>query len=116
MIRTSGSRRGSTGLYDLIYDVVSAIPRGRVATYGQIAAIVDRCTPRLVGYAMASLPHGRGVPWHRVINSRGEISFATGSEGYQTQRGMLESEGIIFDERGKIDLKEFGWTGPGLDP
>lgn len=107
-------RTDSSGLYERVYEVVSSVPRGRVATYGQVAEIVGRCTPRLVGYAMASLPAGRHVPWHRVINGRGEISFARESEGYQVQRGMLEAEGVQFDDRGKVDLRVFGWTGPGV--
>jgi methylated-DNA-protein-cysteine methyltransferase-like protein len=110
----TGKRSGPQGLYERIYDVVSSVPRGRVATYGQVAEIVGRCTPRLVGYAMASLPAGRHVPWHRVINGRGEISFPRDSEGYQAQRGMLEAEGVQFDDRGKVDLRVFGWTGPGV--
>jgi methylated-DNA-protein-cysteine methyltransferase related protein len=68
----------------------------------------------MVGYAMAALPPGSGVPWHRVINSRGEISLAPEGDGYQVQRALLESEGVVFDERGRIDLARFGWAGPGV--
>jgi len=100
------------GLYERIYAIVRAVPEGRVATYGQVAAIAGRCTPRVVGYAMAAVPAGSGVPWHRVINSRGEISLRRDGEGHRVQRGLLESEGIAFDDRGRVDLARFGWTGP----
>jgi methylated-DNA-protein-cysteine methyltransferase-like protein len=89
------------------------IPVGRVASYGQIAAFEGTCTPRMVGYAMASIPSGSDVPWHRVINSRGTISLPSGSDGHQLQKAMLESEGVVFDESGRVDLRRFGWTGPG---
>lgn len=104
-------RRKSGGHYERIYRVVVAIPRGRVATYGQVAAIAGRCTPRMVGYAMASVPTGADVPWHRVINGRGGISLR--GDGRELQSALLEAEGVRFDERGLVDLSEFGWEGPG---
>ncbi len=100
------------GHRERIYRVVRAVPSGRVATYGQIAEIAGRCTPRMVGYAMASIPQGSDVPWHRVINGRGEISLS--GEGLALQRAMLEAEGVVFDERARVDLRTFGWTGPGV--
>jgi methylated-DNA-protein-cysteine methyltransferase-like protein len=103
--------RESGPLYERIYAVVGQIPAGRVATYGQVAAIVGRCTPRLVGYAMAAVPPGSGVPWHRVINSRGEISLRPGHGG-EIQRGLLEAEGVTFDDRGRVDLDRHRWPGP----
>jgi methylated-DNA-protein-cysteine methyltransferase-like protein len=102
-----------SGVHENIHNIVRLIPSGRVATYGQIAAIEGRCTPRMVGYAMASIPDGSDVPWHRVINSRGTISFAPGSDGHALQRAMLESEGVAFDDGGRVDLERFGWKGPG---
>ena len=99
--------------YERIYAVARLIPRGRVATYGQIAAMAGRCTPRMVGYAMAAVSPGSDVPWHRVINAGGGISLDPGGEGYRQQKAMLESEGVVFDERGHIDLARFGWRGPG---
>jgi methylated-DNA-protein-cysteine methyltransferase-like protein len=61
---------------------------------------------------MAGVPHGSDIPWHRVINSAGKISIRSGGEGHEVQRQLLESEGIIFDGRGRVDLGRFGWRGP----
>ena len=97
-------------LYDRIFEVVRLIPAGRVATYGQIAQIVG-CSPRVVGYAMHSVSIEDDVPWQRVINSKGKISFPLGTEGYDEQKAILKAEGVVFDEMGKIDLKKFGWEG-----
>lgn len=105
--------RAESQLYERIYAVAAAIPRGKVASYGQIAAIVGRCTPRVVGYAMAAVPFERNVPWHRVVNSRGEVSRRGSGDGHLVQRQLLEAEGVVFDERGRIDLSRFGWSGPG---
>ncbi len=98
--------------YERIYNVVRQIPVGKVATYGQIAKIVDRCTARMVGYAMSALPSNIDVPWQRVINHRGEISPRSHGDGNLRQRKLLEAEGIQFDRRGRIDLKESRWAGP----
>ena len=106
------ARKGSTGLYDRIYDLVALIPRGRVATYGQLAAIAGHCTPRMAGYAMAAMPFFVRAPWHRVINSQGRVSLRRMGEGHDEQRRRLEAEGVTFDRRGRIDLERFGWAGP----
>jgi methylated-DNA-protein-cysteine methyltransferase-like protein len=87
------------------------IPPGRVATYGQIAAIEGRCTPRMVGYAMAAVPAGSGVPWHRVINSAGRTSLA--GEGGEAQRALLEREGVRFPRGGIVHIAAHLWEGPG---
>jgi len=105
------SRRGDPGAYERIRTVVKLVPSGRVATYGQIAAIAGRATPRMVGYCLASLPPGSGVPWHRIINARGAVSLRDDHGGVE-QRRMLESEGIEF-ESDRVDLERFGWRGPG---
>lgn len=99
-------------VYEKIYHVVRQIPVGKVATYGQIARIIDRCTARMVGYAMASLPSNVDVPWQRVINHRGEISRRSHGDGSLRQRKLLEAEGIQFDKRGRIDLRKGRWAGP----
>ena len=98
-------------IYQQIYEIVSKIPEGKVASYGQIASILDRCTPRMVGYAMAALPSGSDVPWHRVINSQGKISPRAGGDGENIQRLLLETEGIKFDSTGSVNFLKVGWAG-----
>lgn len=104
-------------LYERIYHVVSLIPRGKVATYGQISRIVDRCTPRMVGYAMSALrkPEHKDVPWQRVINSQGKVSVHGDGIGSTLQHELIIAEGVQFDEQGKIDFNIFGWNGPEFD-
>jgi methylated-DNA-protein-cysteine methyltransferase related protein len=101
--------------YERIYEVVRLIPPGRVATYGQVASIVGNCTARMVGYAMAALPPGSGVPWQRVINAQGKISLRADSAGNSRQRQLLEEEGIRFDGQGRVNLRQVRWRGPQLD-
>jgi len=95
-----------------VYRVVSTIPAGQVATYGQIAAYVGNPrAARTVGWALHGLPAGSGVPWHRVINAQGAISTSREGSRAAQQRAMLEEEGILFDERGRTDLARYGWKG-----
>lgn len=101
--------------YERIYAVVRQIPPGKVATYGQIAAIVGGCTARMVGYAMAALPADSEVPWPRVINRQGKISPRGAGDGSLRQRQILEAEGIIFDSKGRVDFEQVGWSGPDWD-
>lgn len=91
------------------------VPEGKVATYGQIAGLAGGCSARQVGYAMAAVADGSGIPWHRIINSRGRISLRTGSEGHHLQRILLEAEGIVFSADDKVDLTQFRWTAPADD-
>jgi len=100
-------------VYERIYEVVRRVPRGQVATYGQIAKIVDRCTARMVGYAMAALRGRTDVPWQRVINAKGEISTRSRGDGALRQRRLLEKEGIHFDQRGRVEFKKFRWKNRG---
>jgi methylated-DNA-protein-cysteine methyltransferase-like protein len=97
-------------IYERVYSIVRQIPEGRVATYGQIARLLG--TPhwaRQVGYALAALRDDQ-IPWHRVVNAKGGIS-PRGKSGYEElQRVMLENEGIVFDEKGFIPLKQFQWS------
>lgn len=98
--------------------MVRQVPRGQVATYGQIALLVGRCTPRMVGYAMAGLDFDSDVPWHRVINRLGRISPRAG-DGADMQRQLLSREGVGFDVKGVILLQKYRWRGPygmGEDP
>jgi len=98
--------------FDQVYRVVRRIPRGRVATYGQIARILGMPrSARTVGWALGALPEGYDVPWQRVVNARGTISFSRGSAGAAIQQALLEEEGVVFDEQGRVDLKEYGWAG-----
>jgi methylated-DNA-protein-cysteine methyltransferase-like protein len=100
-------------MYSRIYAVVHLIPRGRVATYGQVARIAGRCGPRNVGYAMSSVPAGSDVPWHRVMNAQGRISVRSDGDECSAQRQLLEAEGVRFTPSGRADLDEYGWEGPG---
>ncbi len=94
-----------------IHAVVRRIPRGRVATYGQVAALAGLPRQaRLVGYAMAALPEGSTVPWHRVVNARGTISArADGPGAGVVQRLRLEREGVEFDAGGRLSLERYQW-------
>lgn len=107
--RDTGLREAS--VYERIYAITRRIPPGRLASYAQIAAIEGRCTPRMVGYAMAACG-GRDVPWQRVINSGGTISERRHGGGTSRQRRLLEGEGVVFDRRGRVDFETFGWAGP----
>lgn len=87
------------------------IPRGRVATYGQIAVLAGRPKQaRQVGYALAALGSDSDVPWHRVVNARGEISLPSPSGGSALQRALLEREKVKFDSTGRISLERFRWS------
>ncbi len=97
-------------IYQNIYRLVRAIPIGRVMTYGQIAALVPGCTPRMTGYALAASKKDDDLPWWRVINSRGEIGFPQGHTHNQLQRQLLESEGILFNPAGRINLDIYRWS------
>lgn len=97
-------------LYERIYLVVQQVPRGSVASYGDVAAVVgEGCDARTVGYALNELKKGREdeVPWQRIVNAQGGIS-TPGS----LQREVLEAEGIPFDLRGRIDMARYRWPGP----
>ena len=105
----------SSNSYRRIYGVVRRIPRGRVASYGQVARLAGLPgQARQVGYAMYALPAGTTVPWHRVVNAEGKVSRRREPGAELTQRMLLEVEGVRFGPAGKIPLKRFGWRpGPG---
>jgi methylated-DNA-protein-cysteine methyltransferase related protein len=102
-----------------VWEIVRQVPAGKVTTYGQVARLIpapegmdpkaySAFAPRWVGGAMAACPDD--VPWQRVINSKGEISPRPGAE---KQRELLEEEGVLFDDRNRVDLKKYGWqSGP----
>ena len=94
-----------------IWLVVSKIPKGKIATYGQIAELAGYPkAARVVGNVLAQLPPGSHLPWHRVLNCRGEISFPSNSNRYQIQRERLEQEGIVFINA-RLKLAEYRWDG-----
>ena len=99
----------SRELDERIHSTVRQIPRGKVAAYGWIAerAGVPRGARR-VGRALRTLPSARRIPWHRVVNAQGRISFPKGSATARKQRELLMAEGVIFHNQ-RIDLKRFGW-------
>ncbi len=109
--------------FETVWDIVLQIPAGKVSSYGQIASMIPpdadmepaqlrRLAPRWVGTAMRKTPRGKSIPWHRVINSQGTISFPAGSAQAEEQRRLLEMEGLRFDQGGKVDFARDGWRGP----
>jgi methylated-DNA-protein-cysteine methyltransferase related protein len=98
-----------------VYEIVRGIPVGRVMTYGQIAAILGAgYTPRTVGFVM----HGadtKETPWQRVINSQGACSTGRMTVPVNLQQKILEDEGVVFDAKGRCDLKVYGWSPEGFE-
>ena len=106
----SGRNKPSESSYCRIYAVVRSIPTGRVATYGQIATLAGLPGhARQVGYALNALPEGHDVPWHRVINAKGQISTRSERGFDDLQRVLLEAEDVVFDAKERVSLEEFGW-------
>jgi methylated-DNA-protein-cysteine methyltransferase-like protein len=96
--------------YARIYAAVRRVPRGRVATYGQIAELAGLPGhARQVGYALHALPAGTSVPWHRVLNAQGGLSLRRQPGAELDQRLLLEREGIRFDARGRVNLARVRW-------
>ena len=96
--------------YQRIYAVVRRIPKGRVATYGQVASLAGLAGhARQVGYALHALPEGTAIPWHRVVNASGGISLRSMPGSELVQRGLLEREGIRLDPRGRVPLARVRW-------
>ncbi len=99
--------------YRTIYDVVRAIPRGKIVTYGQVAKLAGMPgAARVAGAAMRSTPTGSGIPWQRVVGKKGKglakISILDPIGG-AVQRQVLESEGVQFRDNGTISLAKYGW-------
>ncbi len=95
--------------FELVYDVVKQIPKGTVATYGQVAALAgNKRWSRVVGYALHVNPDPEHIPCHRVVNRLGEVSkaFAFGGENRQTD--LLTQEGVRLTD-GRVDLEKYGW-------
>jgi methylated-DNA-protein-cysteine methyltransferase related protein len=92
-----------------VYAAIRQIPRGRVCTYGGVAELAKLPRrARLVGTVLRQAPRSIKVPWYRVINAQGQISFPRGSAAYERQRSHLEAEGVTFI-RGRVDLKRYAW-------
>lgn len=111
-----------------VWEIVRQIPSGIVSTYGQIASMMpppegveatdyDRLGAVWVGKAMNAVSSNSGtdIPWQRVINAQGGISLPAGSRAAAEQRERLESEGVPFDSKGRIDINTYGWDGPDAD-
>lgn len=95
---------------EAVIQVVNAIPVGTVATYGQVAQLAGLGqAARYVGTTMKNLPHNSRLPWHRVVNAQGKISFPVDSEGYKVQKQRLLKEGVQFNGQ-RISLAVFGWS------
>lgn len=93
----------------LIYTIIANIPAGFVASYGQIATLAGfPQNSRLVGRLLKIMPNDSFIPWHRVVNSQGKISFPEGSDKYQEQRQKLLSEGVSF-KNDKVNMRECRW-------
>ncbi len=100
----------NTNFFERVYDIVSRIPEGRVATYGQIALMLGNpYASRIVGYAMHSAPPERNLPCHRVVNREGRMAPGNIFGGEKVQRTRLEKEGITFLDNGCIDMDKHLW-------
>jgi methylated-DNA-protein-cysteine methyltransferase-like protein len=98
--------------FEHVYSIVRKIPRGKVATYGQIARIAGNPRwSRVVGYALHVNPDPDTIPCHRVLNRLGEVSPAFVFGGLDVQRSLLEAEGVAFEADGRVDLATYQWDG-----
>ena len=101
--------------YTAVYRFVSTVPKGKVVTYGQVAALLGAPrAARAVGTALRNLPRplSKKVPWQRVINASGGISLRGDVIRVEEQRWLLEDEGIAFSRHGKVNLEKYRWPGP----
>lgn len=96
-------------VFERIYEVVKSIPKGKVATYGQVALLAGNPRwSRVVGYALHNNPAPGIIPCHRVVNREGRVAAAFVFGGENAQKALLENEGIVFEKDGRIDLKKYG--------
>ena len=108
---TNIKKTDDTSFHQNVWKVVSEIPAGHVLTYGEVAKLSGMPRQaRRVSQAMRRAPRKMQLPWHRVINSQGKISFPEESPGWLEQKDRLEGEGVVF-LNGKIDLEHFGYRG-----
>lgn len=98
--------------FERIYDVVKKIPKGKVATYGTVAAMAGNPRwARVVGYALHVNPEPVTIPCHRVVTRNGEVSAAFAFGGENMQRLLLAEEGVEFLPDGNVDMKKYAWFG-----
>jgi len=108
--KTSGIDNLAEEFTNRVIEIIRSIPRGRVLTYGFVAAMAGNPrAARQVSRILYSSSRKNGLPWHRVINSRGTISLPRG-KGYEEQKELLQTEGIFFQKDDSIDLKEYLWN------
>jgi len=99
--------------FERIYEVVCQIPKGTVATYGQVAFLAGNPRwARVVGYALHQNPRPGEIPCHRVVNREGRVAPAFAFGGEHVQRELLEAEGVVFEADGHVDLSVYGWLIP----
>ena len=95
--------------FELIYDVIGQIPYGRVATYGQIAALAgNKRWARVVGYALHAISRDSDIPWYRVVKKNGEVFGGVESLGGRYQTELLQEEGVWFVD-GYVDMEHYQW-------
>ncbi|MFQ5834457.1 MAG: MGMT family protein [bacterium] len=100
----------NTSFYQRVKDIIKKIPKGKVATYGQIAAFAgNHRAARQVAWVLHSSSRKYELPWHRIVNSQGRISLKS-NHGYEIQKELLKKEGITFDQNGRIDFKNYLWN------
>lgn len=101
--------KGEKTTFEIIYDIIRQIPEGKVASYGQIAALAgNRRWARVVGYALHAVPDGSGIPWHRVVKKDGEVFGGAESSGGKYQTELLLKEGVEFVD-GYVDMERCQW-------
>jgi len=104
-------KNGDTNWHQSVWKVVSEIPSGHVLTYGEVARLAGiPSAARRVSQALRRAPRSMNLPWHRVINAQGKISFPQDSSGWHRQKNLLEVEGLVF-LNGKVDLEQYGYRG-----
>src|SRR5271157_2007548 len=110
LLQTAPHRRGNEAAA-AICAVIRRIPKGWVATYGQVAAMAGLPRrARLVGHVLQRLDPATDIPWHRVVNAKGEVSYSLSRNGGDAlQQRLLKREGIEFDDRNRCNLERFRW-------
>lgn len=112
-----GRPEESPSFRERVYELVLRIPRGRVMSYGLVAQVLGAgYDARAIGNVMHATPDdGRNIPWHRVINAQGGCSTAGLTTPPDLQQRLLAAEGIVFNDKGRCDLKQYLWTPPEYD-